>query len=212
MPDYQKGKVYKISCNITGLTYYGSTTQPLSVRMGGHKRMMNCSSKQIIMGGNYDYSLVEDCPCENKEQLHRRERFYIENNECVNKGIPGRTQKEYREQNRDKLLAQNKEYYEQNRDKISKQNKEYHEQNKDKISKQHRQYREQNKDKISTQRKEYREQNKDKIKEHYEQNKDKVLAQKKIKVTCECGSVVRKSDVATHCKTKKHRNYLESQK
>ena len=156
MPDYQKGKVYKISCNITGLTYYGSTTQPLSVRMGGHKRMMNCSSKQIIMGGNYDYSLVEDCPCENKEQLHRRERFYIENNECVNKKIPCRTSKEHYEQNKDKVLAHQKEYHEENKDKISKQNK--------------------------------------------------------IKVTCECGAVVNKSSLARHCKTKKHRNYLESQK
>ena len=95
MPDYQKWKIYKISCNITGLTYYGSTIQPLSVRMGCHKRMSGCSSKQIIMGGDYDYSLVEDCPCGNKEQLHCRERFDIENNECVNKTIPGRTLKEY---------------------------------------------------------------------------------------------------------------------
>lgn len=110
MPDYQKGKIYKILCNITGLTYYGSTTQALSVRMGGHRIKFNCSSKHIILGGDYDYSLVEDCPCENKEQLHRRERYYIENNECVNAQIPGRTdkeyQKEYRKKNRDKLLAQ----------------------------------------------------------------------------------------------------------
>ena len=35
MPDYKDSKNYKITCNITGLTYYGSTTQRISKRMGG---------------------------------------------------------------------------------------------------------------------------------------------------------------------------------
>jgi len=202
MPDYQKGKIYKILCNITGLTYYGSTTQALSVRMGGHrKNLNNCSSKQIILSGDYDYSLVEDCPCENKEQLHRRERYYIENNECVNKEIPGRTQKEYYEQNRDKFLVYKKEYYEQNRDKFSIHQKEYYEQNKDKILAQGKEYYEQNKDKLSVYKKEY-----------YEQNKDKILARQSTKVTCECGSVVSHGKLARHKKSKKHQAYLESQK
>ena len=205
MPDYQKGKIYKIVCNSTGLTYYGSTVNSLCKRMSGHRSYLKtentCKSKLVLAGGDYDYSLVEECPCDSKDQLHQRERFYIENNECVNKSIPGRTQKEYREQNKDKVLAQQKEYREQNKDKVLARNKEYYEQNKDKVLAQHKEYREQNRDKILARKK-----------EHYEQNKDKVLAQKKVKVTCECGSVIGKSSLARHCKTKKHRNYLESQK
>ena len=38
MPDYQKGKIYKIVCNETGLVYIGSTTQALSQRLQGHKK------------------------------------------------------------------------------------------------------------------------------------------------------------------------------
>ena len=50
-------------------------------------------------------------------------------------------------------------------------------------------YREANKEKIKAYQKVYRENNKEKISE---------------KITCECGSVVRRSDLAKHKKTAKH--------
>jgi hypothetical protein len=219
-------------CNITGLTYYGSTVNPISKRVSQHRCEFKSSggkysSRQVLVGGNYDYILVEEFSCENKDQLHRRERYYIENNECVNKQIPGRTLKEYSEQNKDKISVQQKEYYEQNKDKLLSYQKEYREQNKDKISVQQKEYyeqnkdkvsayREQNKDKISAQNKEYREKNRDKLlaqkKEYYEQNKNKLLAQQSVKVTCECGSVIVVGQLARHKRTKKHQAYLESQK
>jgi len=187
MVDYKKSKIYKIVCNITGLTYYGSTVNPISKRIGQHRNKFKtgnaeCSSRQVLVGGDYDYSLVEEFSCENKEQLHKRERFYIENNDCVNKQIPGRTLREYNEQNKNKFS----EYYEQNKDKILVQSKEY---------------REKNRDKLLAQKK-----------EHYEQNKDKILTKSKIKVTCECGSVIVVGQLARHKRTKKHQAYLESQK
>ena len=32
MPDYSKGKIYKIVCNVTGLVYVGSTCEPTLAR------------------------------------------------------------------------------------------------------------------------------------------------------------------------------------
>ena len=191
MVDYTKSKIYKITCNITGLTYYGSTVNPISKRISQHRNKFKagntqCSSRQVLVGGDYDYSLVEEFSCENKDQLHKRERFYIENNDCVNKQIPGRTLREYNEQNKDKISANSKKYHEQNKDKISAQRKEHYEQNKDKILAHNKEYFEQNKDNISTQR--------------------------NTKVTCECGSVVAHGNLSRHKKSKKHQAYLESQK
>lgn len=37
MPDYSKGKIYKIWSPSTGLTYIGSTIQTLSNRLSGHR-------------------------------------------------------------------------------------------------------------------------------------------------------------------------------
>ena len=115
MPDYKDSKIYKITCNITGLTYYGSTTQPISKRVGQHRADLkcdngDCNSKLVLAGGNYDYCLVEKVECADKSELHRRERHYTELDECVNKNIPGRTKKEWCSENRETILKQMREY------------------------------------------------------------------------------------------------------
>ena len=92
MPNYSNSKIYKIVCKTTGLTYYGSTTATLKSRLRDHtyykKGNRDCSSQPIIDGNNSEIVLVEDYPCETKEELLWRERYYIENNECVNIQIP----------------------------------------------------------------------------------------------------------------------------
>jgi hypothetical protein len=78
--------------------------------------------------------LVEDFPCERKEQLHARERFYIESNDCLNKRIPGRTKKEYYADNVEKFNEHNKKYNAENSEKIKEQCKQYSIDNSEKIS------------------------------------------------------------------------------
>ena len=63
-----------------------------------------------------------------------------------------------------------------------------------------KEYNEVNKDRIREQRKEYREANKDTIRE-----------KAKVKVTCECGSVVTKCNIAVHHKSKKHQAFIATQ-
>ena len=50
MPDYSQGKIYTIRCrNDPALIYVGSTIQPLSKRLGEHKRhSKNTQNIQII--------------------------------------------------------------------------------------------------------------------------------------------------------------------
>jgi hypothetical protein len=131
-----KGIIYKIECNETGEVYYGSTTQSLNRRMIGHKSCCKqwkegkcnfTTSFQIIDRGNYSYNLIEIVECEDKYQLETRERFYIENNECINKYIPCRTGKEYSEANKEVINEKAKEWYTANKDK----KKAYREANKD---------------------------------------------------------------------------------
>jgi hypothetical protein len=92
------------------------------------------TSYKIIEGDNYNIILVENFNCENKEQLRARERYYIENNECINKNIPSRTIKEYKEANKEKINKQSKDYYNINNDKIKNHQKEFYDANKEKIS------------------------------------------------------------------------------
>lgn len=131
MPDYKTGKIYRIVCNITGEQYIGSTVLPLSRRLAHHKAQLKnqtirkCRSMQIIERGDYEIVLIEDCHCESKEQLLRRERHFVELMTCVNKQIPGRSGKEYRTDNRDHILERQKEYYNEHRDAVRQQQNEY---------------------------------------------------------------------------------------
>jgi hypothetical protein len=170
MPDYINGKIYKITSG--DLTYIGSTCEPtLARRLSGHvtshKLCKNgtygkTSSFQVIETGNYEISLLELYPCNSKDELTARERFYIETNDCVNKRIEGRTKKEY---------------YEANKPEIAKKGKAYREESKIEILERQRIYRETNKASIADKRKVYNEANKDKIAEkqkaRYEANKIK---------------------------------------
>jgi hypothetical protein len=138
MPDYSQSKIYKIVSNFTDEIYIGSTTQSLGSRKAEHKKkfkywMVNPDSTYFVTSfklfelGEVDIVLMENFPCENKEQLHARERYYIENNLCVNKYIPGRTVKEWCEVNKEKR----KEYYEENKEKLLVYHKEYRDANKE---------------------------------------------------------------------------------
>ena len=122
MPNYNNGKIYKIVCNITGDQYIGSTVQSLCVRKGGHvsdstKEKQKCMVSTIILRGNYDMCLIENYPCTNKEELHKRERYYIESTQCINKRIPTRTPRERYLDTREQVIDESKKYYWNNKDK-----------------------------------------------------------------------------------------------
>ena len=63
-------------------------------------------------------------------------------------------------------------------------------------------------------KKQYREDNKEKIaekkKEYNQDNKVQIAEKRGQKITCECGSKVRKADIARHRKTIKHQEWLKN--
>ena len=130
MPDYQQGKIYKIECNVTGKVYIGSTCEPILARrlaqhVGNYKCYLNgksnyVSSFDILQNEDYDIVLIESYPCNSKDELHARERYYTNNIDCINKikdqGIYnelGRKgyDKQYREKNKDIIHAKYNEKY-----------------------------------------------------------------------------------------------------
>jgi predicted nucleic-acid-binding protein len=139
------GKVYQIVCLTTGEKYIGSTTQSLGKRLSGHKsdykRWKNgvdhfVSSFTILERDNYQIELLEECP-----NYKERERFYIENTVCVNLLVVGRTNKEWREENKETILEKHKEHYKDNKTKILEKHKEWRKKNKEYQKEYMRQYR-----------------------------------------------------------------------
>jgi len=129
MPDYSKGVIYTIRCLNDPNVYVGSTIQPLAVRMGGHRKdyvKNECLGKnKLIVKDIEDWKieLYEVYPCLNKQELYRREGEVIRQLGTLNKCIAGRTQKEYRNDNIEKIKENEKQYYIKNADKIKEDKK-----------------------------------------------------------------------------------------
>jgi len=212
--NYSKSIIYKLCCKDPTIEeiYIGSTSNKRNRKYGHKTDCNNCNSKgynyfvyQFIRdnGGfqNWDMIIIEEFPCNSKNELECRERYWIETLKPeLNKYIPSRTKKEYTkkyyEENKKEINKKNKEYYEENKDYKKKYQKEYDEENKNKI----KEYREKNKKELSKKQKEYREENKEKIKEYYQKNKKELNE----KIKCEkCNCLISKQNLRAHQKTMK---------
>ena len=183
MVDYSKSKIYQISNTKRKEVYVGSTTQPLHKRFHQHKRdckRYRCSS-HILFDEDPDnclITLIENYPCETKEEVLKRERYYIENMKCLNKIVPTRS---------------HKEYYRNNVKGIKQKIADYRHKNRTTLNAKRKQYRKQNPELFKRLSKEY-----------YERNKDKINS----KIECECGVSVTKYHLQNHKKTKLHQKHL----
>lgn len=135
---YEKSKIYKLECD-DGYYYIGSTCDTLKRRFSNHKHSRDSSPKNRYFNNiGWDkvrITLIEDFPCENKQQLNTRENTIIcenKNNQfCLNYNRVGILnqlgRKEYTRQ-------WNEAHKEEKREKA----KIYHKLNKEEINAKHR--------------------------------------------------------------------------
>ena len=173
MPDYKNGKIYKIWNDVNDKVYVGSTTRGLSERMRSHMNKRKCKSHYLLYVGmdnigveHFKIELIEDFSCELKNELLRREGYWIRKlntHKCgYNKILSGRKNAEWRMDNREIILQKKREYYERNKELILQKQKEYCVKNVDKIRERRKKYAFANRDKIRAYHKKYRVKNKDK--------------------------------------------------
>jgi hypothetical protein len=223
MPDYSKGMIYKIKHkedydddNI----YIGSTCN-LIRRRCQHKYCCNNENDPKYNKPLYQYIRensgwdafilikIQDYKCNSKSELEIEERRMIDMlKPKLNKIIPTRSLKEWREANKEILAEKDKKKYEANKEVILEKMKEYREDNKEVIAEKKKKYREANKEIIAEKAKEYREANKEvlaeKDKKKYQANKQVILEKARQKCKCDiCGKEITKSCLARHKKSKK---------
>ena len=188
---YHNGKIYKLVSNHTDKIYVGSTCKErLCQRLASHKSAFkqwlkngkcNVRSYRLFELGDVEIVLLESVKCESKDELHKKEREYIEKfkDNIVNHVIPTRTKTEY-----DSI------YYTDNIERISERSKQYYKEHKEKKIESVTQYRENNIEKIKA----------------YDKVRHQVLydcecGKKQIKKGCK----------GAHNKTKMHLNFLKKQ-
>ena len=187
MVNYGNSKIYAIRSYATDNVYIGSTTQPLSKRMVVHRghyklylagKFRYMTSFELIKCGDAYIELLEDYPCENNEQLHRREGELIRNTACVNMRIAGQSKKEYWEAHVEQRKANNKKNY-------------------DAHAEQRRSYGKQYYDAHAEQRISY-------VKQYYATHKDKIRTHQLEKIPCpHCSVLIARKGMSRHQRTPK---------
>jgi len=218
--DYSNSIVYKLCCKDVDITdlYIGSTTN-MRQRKSHHNSVCHTENSKSYNtnvykfirdnGGfeNWSMIMVERVDCDNKIDLIKRERHYIDLlKPSLNKVVPLRTIKEYRIVNIDKIRQCDKE-----RDKTEKRikyktmyGKKYYHDNATKRNECSKQYRIDNADKIIQYRIDNRDKNLLYNNQNYANKKD-ILNRK---VQCECGSIIIGRSYNNHITLNKHLQYM----
>ena len=210
MSDYSKSVIYMIKKkdDDDNENVYVGSTKDFTKRKWEHKTRCNNPNskgynykiyKYIRENGGWDeweMIAIETYPCESKRELEIRERFHIETlKPKLNKNIPTRTHKEYRDDNKEVIKEKKKQDYIDNREyKLLKQ-KIYVENHKDEKKKYDKQYRLDNKEKINEVKKIY---------DTKYRKTSKRIEWATSKIKCDiCGSEVSRANISTHKKSKK---------
>ena len=181
----------------------GSTTLALSQRLAQHvsdyKRWLNSkyhyvTSFKIIENGDYDIVLIENFPCNSKEELHARESHFSRTVPCVNKNknqgliyaIGGK-------------IKYGDKYYNEHKEQNQARGKQYRAQNKEQLKVLRKQYRQQHIEQLNLGNKQYRIDHKEEIKKY--QN---------IVINCPCGCSFQKVKKSRHERSKKHQHYEQN--
>ncbi len=159
MPNYQDGKIYTIRCRTdNALIYVGSTTMTLPRRIAEHRfASVSNNSRKLYQSVNNNWDnwyieLYEVFPCENKEQLNKREGEIIREIGTLNCEIAGRTRKEWREENPDKIKLISQRCHQNHREERLELARQYNINNNEARKEYKKKYREEHKEEISAKR------------------------------------------------------------
>jgi len=212
--DYSKTIIYKLvhfdDLNDENI-YVGHCTN-MTQRKYAHKSKCNNPNDKSYNQKKYQFIrenggwdqwqmiLVEKYPCKDEPEAVLRERYWKrELKATLNTNEPCRNAKEYYEDNKEKIAEYSKQWHQDNRDKILERQKNYRQNNPDKIIESNKKWYENNLEKIH-----------EKKKEKYENNKEEINEKRKQKITCECGNIVRKSEISRHRKSIVHQEWVKN--
>ena len=213
---YKNGRIYCIRNNINDDVYVGSTTQPLSKRMAEHRSRVKNNTKSHYLFyqkmkelgiENFYIELVEECSCENLEQLRKKEGEYIRKMGTLNRIISGRTDREYQQDNKEKIKENKRLYHLEHQEEFNDKCKKWYEEHRAEVL-------QKNSEQIEC------ECGVNYTRNHKLRHLDSAVHKKFLETgekykpkgeQCECGGFYTRANKAVHIKTQHHQSYLKPQ-
>ena len=194
MDRFQRGKIYAIRAVGSDMVYIGSTISTLTHRISCHRTDFRrytagkgnyITSFQLVELEGHYIELVENYPCADRNELNRREGEIMRGTAgCVNKQIAGRTDAEYFQDNKERILIQQKQYYQDNKEIITIRNWQYRQGHKEAKAIYDEQYR--------------------------RANAETLQARRGQKFNCECGGKYTATHKARHSRTQRHQAFINA--
>jgi len=212
---YENAKIYKIWNEVDDEIYVGKTCKLyLSQRLSKHRK----DFKYYIVYNNgmkiyphmekhgfdkFHIELLEKIEdCKDCDTYNQREGYWVRKlKPSLNTNIPGRTKKEYYEDNKEVILEKQKQYNVNNAEKISTNKKEYYGNNQEQILTNRKEYYENNSEKCKAKVRQYSINNKqmilEKARQYYKDNREKIRERQKIyrnnkKLLLKCEDLIQK--------------------
>lgn len=133
---YQRGQIYKIVSPDFSKCYIGSTCEDLKQRFARHKyqytqfKKHGKENQRSIISLFNEFGVencrilwIENCPCNSKKELEKREGEIQKETDCINKQVAGRTDKEYYYDNIEWEKERKKKDRQQNPEKYKERNR-----------------------------------------------------------------------------------------
>ncbi len=137
MPDYSKANIYQLCCKDPEITdiYIGSSC---NLTRRKHKHKSDCNNEKSVVYNTYVYRFIrnhgnfqnwdlirlENFSCEDKHELRKKEREWIEKlKPTLNTSLPNRSWEEYRKTKKYKKYQ--KDYREKNKKKANEYGEKY---------------------------------------------------------------------------------------
>ena len=144
MNKYENAKIYKLVNSVEDAIYIGSTCNMLSKRLSAHKSNAKKHPFQLVYNhlnnigwDNVQIILIDYAKCNNREELLKIEREYIDrlkpqlnySRPCITdeerKELFTRSSRQWRSNNTEKVREYQRNYFEKNKEKLMARDKQY---------------------------------------------------------------------------------------
>lgn len=227
------GTVYRITCDVSDVTYVGSTLRSIDKRLlehisdsrawaaGSAKRSCSIFPHIVEHGAeHFKIEMIQQYRVVDARHLRVYETLWIKQTpSACNYNEPFQIRRLWMRRNyqihREQMLKRQREHYQANRTQINERQRARYQANRKQVLRQQRKYRQANRDQINARQREYRRANHAQVSEYQRdyvrRHHDQISARETVRHDCTCGGRYTHHNRLRHMSSKRHLRWAAEQ-